>query len=309
MRRTDRCPLCHASAAAPVSAVPYEEIYRELARQWKVELSPAVAQRHAPSDDATLVRCDGCGLEYFQGAMAGDPEFYAELSAAFAYEQGRWEFERVARELSEQDSVVDLGAGTGVFLRSLEVASRVGVDHNAPAIEELRAQGIEGHAVPFDEFADQRRGAFSAVTAFHLIEHITDVADLIRPAVQLLRPGGRLFVSAPNAERARESDQLEPLDCPPHHVSRWRDTQWRSVAEEYGLHLVGVSYEPPPIIAYEHRIVEALAERGVGWASRPLLALLWRTGATRRGYERRLGTDWFVERSLYGHSMLAEFRI
>lgn len=311
MDRIVGCPLCRGSDATPIDTIAYEDIFAELRRQWGVVLSPEVAERHAPTAEASLVRCASCGLEYFRGAVPGDADFYAELSAAFAYEEGRWEFEEVANQLSRTDAVADLGAGAGVFLRRIQdlVGTAVGVDHNRPAIDRLRADGLEGYDVPFDEFARERPQAFSVVTAFHLIEHIPDVAYLVEPAIRLLRPGGRLLVSAPNADRVPIPEDLEPLDCPPHHVSRWHTDQWRQLADRFGLRLLGVRYEPPPIIAYERVLASGLEQRGLGWLRRPALSLLWRTGTTHRGYERRRGTGWFAEQGLRGHSMLAEFAI
>src|SRR5690606_6621591 len=41
-------------------------------------------------------------------------------------------------------------------------------------------------------------GAFDAVTCMELLEHVPDPAALLRACVQLLRPGGHLFVSTLN---------------------------------------------------------------------------------------------------------------
>lgn len=311
MKSVQCCPLCGTREATPLLLITFARIFEELERQWSVVLSPEVAEAHAPTAEASLSKCVQCGLEYFQGAVSGDPRFYAELSEAFAYEEQRWEFDEVADQLSKTDRVVDLGAGTGVFLRIIrdKVTTAVGVDHNQPAIDRLRLAGLEGHAISFDEFAQERPLAFDVVTAFHLIEHITDVGYLVEPAIRLLRPGGRLVISAPNADRLASVEGLEPLDCPPHHVSRWRAEQWHRLAERFELQLAAVRYEPPPVIGYERLIAASLRRHGLGLLCRPVLALLWRTGATHRLYEKRISTGWFAERGLFGHSMLAEFVI
>lgn len=301
------CPLCHASTSAVLERIPYDAIYQALSDDWSAPISPHVRERLSPGDHATLVRCDSCGLEHFDGAVPGDNEFYAELTSAPAYyEHGRWEFPVVTDRLAPGSSVVDFGAGRGDFLQQARTrASRiVGVDQSPEAITGLTTAGIEAHAQPFRAFAQTHPGEFDVATGFHIIEHVPDVAELVEPMAAVLRPGGRLFVSTPNRHRPR-STNLEPLDCPPHHLSRWSPTQMEHLAERFGLHLVGVSCEPAPLNAYLFSLRRKIP--GPASLGRVVAAVARRLPLARRRHERLRRTGELERRGIVGLSMLAEY--
>jgi SAM-dependent methyltransferase len=142
--------------------------------------------------------------------------------ATVPYESSRWEFRQVAREMRTTDRVVDSGCGGGAFLRMVKplVLRAVGVDHNLDAIEGLRRAGVEGEVASFSDFAQRHSGDFDLACSFHTLEHLAEINQFMRALTRCVRPDGRIFLSVPNRRRfARQDD--EPLDCPPHHVSRW----------------------------------------------------------------------------------------
>jgi 2-polyprenyl-3-methyl-5-hydroxy-6-metoxy-1,4-benzoquinol methylase len=98
-------------------------------------------------------------------------------------------------------SILDYGCGNGAFLAKLKGLGFAvwGVDFDPVAIETAARNGIE---VVTPEQADHLdwNGKFDAITLSHVIEHVPEPAALLDRAFAWLKPGGRIYVEAPNAE-------------------------------------------------------------------------------------------------------------
>jgi SAM-dependent methyltransferase len=247
-------------------------------------------------------------------AFSGDAAFYRWLMATVPYESSRWDFGQVARELTATDRVADFGCGDGAFLRLVRpaVLDAVGVDHNPDAIACLRKAGITGEAVPFAQFAQRHPAAFDVACAFHTLEHLAGIGPFMTAIKGCVRPGGHIYLSVPNRLRFARQD-ADPLDGPPHHVSRWAPAQWRVLADRSGLDLVAVRFEEPDLShAYLlHR--QHFERRFTRLLGGPPPSLLWRAylklmvGPAR--HTRRAGRGRYSRRGIYGHTMLAHFRL
>jgi 2-polyprenyl-3-methyl-5-hydroxy-6-metoxy-1,4-benzoquinol methylase len=308
---TTACPLCAADRGESLRRVDYAAIWRELEAQWKVTLPAEVRSRHTEQADTELRRCAGCGLDWFVGAVPGDADFYRQLMAQVPYVAGRWEFRLVRRRLIDNDRVVDFGCGDGEFLRSVAgaVSHRVGVDHNADAINRIVADGIDARVSDFADFAAEHEGAFTVASAFQIVEHVEHVDAVLRPAIQCLAPAGRLFISVPDRERIAEA-QLEPLDCPPHHMSRWSPAQLHAVADRLDLTLVRVDRQPPELGHVITRVMTPLDARLLrpprSTGRRIARALTHRALIGPRRHELLSRTGVYARHGLHGHTMLAE---
>lgn len=103
-------------------------------------------------------------------------------------------------------SVLDIGCGTGTFLRRLAGQPHrqpdsvlVGVDYSAAAVGALA--GVPGvGAVRADaQRLPLRPASFDAVTARHMLYHVPDPTRAISEARRVLRPGG-VFAAVVNLE-------------------------------------------------------------------------------------------------------------
>jgi SAM-dependent methyltransferase len=209
-------------------------------------------------------------------------------------------------------AVVDLGCGDGAFVRLAARKARraVGVDHNADAIASLIRSGSEGSALSFEAFAEANPSAFDVATSFHTLEHLSDVGTVMRAARQLLRARGCLFVSVPNRARSGRGDE-EPLDCPPHHISRWNEDQFEELAGRFDLRLLALHLEEPDL---SHARAAALSRhRGFPQhrSGEPgiLERLALRAAVSRRRHSRAIANGDYRRRGIVGHSMLAEFDV
>lgn len=311
------CPCCGGSSTHFLEAIPYREIWLRLATEWQARFSDEVVRRNTPCDSTSLLECEECGLQFFHPASAGDEDFYRELGESpLYYASWKWEFGWVKERIRPGWSVLDVGCGRGDFLLGIsELAGRIaGVERNPLAAREAGARGVEVASCDLEEFAERHGGAFDAACAFHIVEHLPEPVPFLRTVLRCLRPGGELFLSLPNRVRSVR-DAREPLDCPPHHLSRWSPDPVRRLAELLGVRLHALTFEPVDHSVPRDALREGVRKRTVGiplagdflgiWAGRLLRRLLLSDRLC--ALHRRLGL--FERMGYYGTSMVARFAV
>ncbi|MDH3707925.1 MAG: class I SAM-dependent methyltransferase, partial [Acidimicrobiia bacterium] len=194
----------------------------------------ALERRYTPTEAADEYRCGECGLQYFSPLNQGGPDFYDALASSDRYYRGeRWEYPLALLAISGPVRVLDIGCGRGDFLVQARAEGHavMGAETNPDAHPFLDDRSIEWYAGDIAEL-DQ---TFDLVCSFQVLEHLESVATLMEPAIDRLAPGGVIFASVPNRQRLDAHPRLEPLDSPPHHVSRWSPAQFDVLAERHGL--------------------------------------------------------------------------
>jgi SAM-dependent methyltransferase len=117
--------------------------------------------------------------------------------------------------------VLDLGCRSGALTRHfLEGNSVVGLDVDAAALEKARALGIEPVQADVEEPLPFEDASFDAVVAGELFEHLQFPDALVDEIERVLRPGGVLVGSVPNAFRVQNRLRFlrgrPPEDDPTH---------------------------------------------------------------------------------------------
>jgi SAM-dependent methyltransferase len=100
--------------------------------------------------------------------------------------------------------VLDLGCRTGALTRSyLEGNEVVGIDVDRAALAEAAKLGIETVWADANAPLQVADGSFDVVVAGELLEHLSRPEETLAEARRVLRPGGLLVGSVPNAYRAK----------------------------------------------------------------------------------------------------------
>jgi SAM-dependent methyltransferase len=105
----------------------------------------------------------------------------------------------VVRHFPPETHLLDVGCGGGWL--GEHFTRYTGVDVSAEAVAAAQARGLEvrqiepGEALPF---ADE---SFDGVVLKDVLEHVGDPAALVREVGRVLRVGGRVFASSPDAQR------------------------------------------------------------------------------------------------------------
>jgi SAM-dependent methyltransferase len=141
--------------------------------------------------------------------------------------------------------VLDLGCRDGALTRTyLEGNDVVGVDADREALDAAALLGIETHWADLDQPLDFPDASFDVVVAGELLEHLRDPAPLVAEARRVLRPGGTLVASVPNAYRLKRRLLFlagRPPDDDPTHLQMFSPSDVRALLggfEEPHLHFV-----------------------------------------------------------------------
>jgi len=145
--------------------------------------------------------------------------------------------------------VLDLGCRSGALTQHfLGGNSVVGLDVDAAALEKAAALGIQPVQANVEEPLPFEDGSFDAVVAGELFEHLQFPDALVAEIVRVLRPGGVLAGSVPNAFRVQSRLRFlrgEPPEDDPTHLRMFSPAALRQLLSRFGrveLRYVGGRY-------------------------------------------------------------------
>lgn len=244
-----RCPLCGGTSLTPLlsqadwcaHALTCNDERRQHAVQ--LEANPALAFE-------AIVLCGDCGFR----TVARMPEtaaltaFYQQYFANRRYADKRGKKIVRARKWLQrlgtpdgQARFLDVGCNQGF---AVEAARSLG--YAATGIE-IDAEAVQGAAAAFPEaefvcttaeaHATGHPGAYDLVWSSEVIEHVPDVRAFAAALAALVSPGGRLFVTTPDAGHWRRPRPFKAWGevKPPEHVSWFTQRNLRELFEPLGF--------------------------------------------------------------------------
>jgi SAM-dependent methyltransferase len=260
------CPLCRSQD----SDLPQHLGTEQLIEQWNAHFKIDIRSEFDGIPTLELRTCRNCGLEYFSPAgVAGSPSLYGQLEKFdWYYMRRKWEHDAALKDLNGCKNGIELGCGFGDFVIRVIQEKKIsfeGSEQNPSAVELARRNGIPVHLETAEKLAKSRPGAYSAVCSFQVLEHLTRPADFLDASCNLLQPGGKLMLGLPNASSFLRY-QLNLLDMPPHHVTRWTAEVLSRLPRWFPLKLVRIAYEPLAdyhVDGYVAAYADLLARRGL----------------------------------------------
>lgn len=100
----------------------------------------------------------------------------------------------------QYDTVLDVGAGDGLFIRNIRAAKRIAVD-SSPHVNALQQSGIKVLQIPADQMSFHVQKQVDVVFMSNFLEHMLDkkaVLTVLEECRKVLKPGGRLLILQPN---------------------------------------------------------------------------------------------------------------
>jgi methionine biosynthesis protein MetW len=156
--------------------------------------------------------------------------------------------ELLAEHVGADDRCLDVGCGdgqtTGVWLQE-HAGSYVGVDVSESAVRMAAERGLDARLVDDAAelpFADE---SFELATGIEVLEHLFEPQKALAEVVRVLRPGGRLIITVPNAAHWRNRVDLAMLgrwNPRGDHLSAtqpWRDPHIRFFTVDGVTRLIG----------------------------------------------------------------------
>jgi len=108
-------------------------------------------------------------------------------------------FRDVTRHFAPTAKLLDVGCGTGWLAEHF--SDYTGIDGSPDAVDAAKAKGRSillgdvNEPLPFED------ATFDGVVLKDLLEHVGDPVAVVRETRRVLKPGGRVFASSPDAQR------------------------------------------------------------------------------------------------------------
>lgn len=180
--------------------------------------------------------------------------------------------------------LLEIGFGDGSFLARMKNHgwSVWGVDVSPAAVSLARERGIDAISVADPPYGFLPDGWFDLVVMRHTLEHVEDVEAVLDEVFRVLKPGGALFVSVPNAqglEAALAGSDWFHSDHEHHRRSFTPDTLTAALAAA-GLRSIRLKHAAPleyrQSLTYDllRRLGVAVSEERLEGAARLLFWLL-----------------------------------
>lgn len=243
---SNHCPACLSHEQCTVDKVYSRDVYLHLGIE-----DPRILQRldsNAPSC-YNLLSCANCGLIYSEPMSAPTSTWYGTLYRELdLYPRERWEFDYVLSALKRHATLLDLGCGSGLFVQAALAREfdAYGIDFNLDSISNSPLVD-SGKILVLDlvDVSPKVLGPVDCITAFHLLEHLENPSWIFEVSQKLGCSNSRLYVSVPSDKRpSRAFKEIDYLDTPPHHLTRWNAKSLESIALRYGWQLEKIIYEP-----------------------------------------------------------------
>lgn len=236
------CPVCNSDSEINYS-FSKEFIREQLENYYDEKISDNLV-----ICDYDLLRCTNCYLEFAWPLKPGNEEFYKWITSHINYYPDfRWEWSFVLEKLKERSSsslsLLEVGCGSGLFLDSAKQIPNlrvVGLDTTLTSIEKCQERGLEAYDKTLEDFLttlnlDLINNQFDFVVSFHCLEHISNPKELIKSMLLALKPEGSIFISTPYSPMSFENIWFDPLNHPPHHMTRWNAKAYQELAQQLGL--------------------------------------------------------------------------
>jgi 2-polyprenyl-3-methyl-5-hydroxy-6-metoxy-1,4-benzoquinol methylase len=260
---------------------------------------------HKPKIDLPfcVYRCKGCEVDYLsprfrETAMRKyyQADSYFDETAYEDYAEQELTLRATFRRLLERlhrlghtgGRLLEIGCGYGFLLAEAApyFSFRCGTDYSHKAVKHARKHADEVLLGGQDAVRDSKP-LFDCIIANHVIEHVYDPLGFVRDLLALLRPGGCLLLSTPDAGSwwRRVMGPRWPSYKIPEHILYFTSTNLAALVREAGG-------QEPLAFPYPHAFPLTVIAAKVGWrfGFRWSRLVVWLPGTTTAVLsKRRLG--------------------
>lgn len=236
MEKVNTCPVCNSASATPAFTV---------------------ADFFFTKESFTLVDCSQCGFRFTNprpsqsevGRYYHSDGYLSHRTTNKGITASIYRILRqyalgaklsIVRRFSSADPLLDIGCGTGSFLRYAQAQgfSVSGVEPGEAARNEALRLCGPNISKRLDELPTNT-SSFSAITLWHVLEHLDNLGDYLARVKSLLSPEGRVFIAVPNRS-SWDCDYYGPFWAAwdvPRHFWHFRNQDISRLLENHGFKL------------------------------------------------------------------------
>lgn len=212
----------------------------------------------------TILCCDRCGLVALSEADHIGPGFYENsgmhgaepISMEAWLKDSEWDDRRrfeFVRTMLPNRRLLDFGCGAAGFLQKSKTlaAEVIGIELEA-RVGEYWAGELK--ILPTIEAAGT---GYDLITAFHVVEHLSDPRHMLANLGRLLNPRGRMIVEVPSSEDALltlyDCDAFQRFTYWSQHLFLFNSSTLSMLARQAGLRVVAIQhYQRYPLSNHLH---------------------------------------------------------
>lgn len=238
-----RCPVCN-NIGKSIYNLPKEFICESLGKYYSETIGDDLG-----IIDYEMFKCTRCTLEYAEPQLPGSRAFYQWIVChPDYYPDKRWEWFEVYTHLEQKSSekmasLLEVGCGAGQFLqrvKNLRSLKSVGIDTSPSAVQECRDRQLTVSCDSIESILNTGRydrNSFDYCVSFHCLEHISRPKEFVISMLSVLKSDGIIFLSTPYSPMSFETSWHDPLNHPPHHITRWNLRAYEELALQLGLEI------------------------------------------------------------------------
>jgi len=251
-----KCPLCSNKNNLLLYSINSENATRYLISKKNpkkfIELKKLI-ESFWKGKECKKILCKNCLLFYTSPFVGGDKKFYSQIySSSSKYPSNRWDYDRTIDALkssswkskssswkSKSSSLLEIGAGTGEFLKKIpkEILPRQNLfscEISEVGKKELKKKGIKNY-----ENMMNIQKKFETVCIFETIEHLDIIPKLFKKVKEIISKEGHLFISTTTQKTVKFFEQRgSGLDLPPTHITCWNKKSFETLAKKYGFKII-----------------------------------------------------------------------
>jgi len=206
-------------------------------------------------NDIDILNCRSCGLAW-RASFDIPMDYYAKLNSGRP-EPGEGKVVSRLRNAEDRlasitkflpkDGVCDIGCGDGSFLSVLKkkgYSDCFGIEpssYNCEIASKNQLEVIKGDVSSLGQEAQKRK--IRAITLFHVIEHLSDPAEVLQNIKNVLRSGGVLVIETPdsNASIQKATDHKNALIYH-EHLFYWNEKALRMILKKLGFRILAIQH-------------------------------------------------------------------
>ncbi len=238
---THSCPLCRSNNIINLESLSVKKLNIIYLKSFNIENA-------LKSDYLNYLKCQSCGLGFFDPMETGDEYFYEKLQIHDWYYMDDKEEFNIAQKFVSAGNILEVGSGKAAFAEYIDKEKYTGLEFNDEAIKKASDKGINLLKESIEDHSTKGY-SYETIVSFQVLEHVSSPRSFIQGCVDCLIPGGKLIIGVPSQDGLSGLESNNILDLPPHHVTHWSEETLRKVADLFDLKCIAIQHEP---IAIHH---------------------------------------------------------